>query len=186
MRFVRFYAIALLVFLTIASFDATADDARRGGFAEIADDLELSEDVRVRVREIFMNAWLDGRDRVLARSESIERLRALLTEAEVDRKAVREESARLSEIEGEIRQSRLDTLLDIREVLPADKRKQLMELQESRGEGVGSGIPEGCRADAEALCPGRKAGAGLRLCLLMQRDRVSDQCRAETRERLNR
>lgn len=172
--------VAILGSLLMLSLNAFAGDESdttiRDALAEIAEQLELSDSVRAQIRERLESAWPYSRARLTAQAKSTARIKELLDEPEPDRDQIRRESARLSQIQADLRVNRLDSLLDILELLTSEQREQLKQLQTRRRESTYGDIPSACQADAESMCAGLELGAGLRLCLLRNRDQLTQGC----------
>jgi Spy/CpxP family protein refolding chaperone len=183
-----FGALSVFTVLIICSVHAGAsnEDPRsiREVLGDIAGQLDLSDEVRGRIRERLELAWPKSRERLRAQSESMNRIKELLGDTNPDRDRVRAESTRLSEIQADIRINRLELLLDIREMLSPAERERLTRLREGEDLPKLRAIPIECRADAARLCTGLEEGLGLRLCLLQNRDQISQACKDAGRDRI--
>lgn len=175
-------AVALLVaagmqFAT-AIPDRTSGEGARGVLARIADRLELDDATRAEIRTLIEASFEDSEELRADRREVREVLRSYLSEPEPDYRAVLLYADEISDIEKELRRTRVTALLDIRERLTPKQREELVQMRNEFFDDGAAALETQCAPEIESLCPDRRMGSGLIVCLARQREQLSETCRS--------
>ena len=104
-------------------------------------------------------------------------LREMLREAEPDRTAILNQADTVGELETELRKLRLTTLLEVRGMLSAEQRTELMSIHDERMQSGVQPMMEACADDVDALCPDVEDPRSLIHCMRENREALSEGCR---------
>jgi Spy/CpxP family protein refolding chaperone len=146
--------------------------------ARHAEQLGLDAEAQAALAAIVAESREEERALRAEQRAARERMRELLSAAELDRAAVRAQADALDALRSRAHRQRLEALLRIHELLTPAQRQALVAIRErERPWGRGRGPLGRCSADLRSLCADAPEGAGALRCLADRWDALSEPCR---------
>jgi Spy/CpxP family protein refolding chaperone len=182
----RWLAAAVLTSLLIVtpslSFARSGEGKQDHGgefISRHAEELGLSEETRVAIREAISTSRVRGEELRFELDEAHRRLKFMLTRDQPIEAEVMEQAEKIGQIRIEESKHRLGTLLAIRSQLTPEQRAKLEEIRaRSPEESVIADLARACDGDVAKLCPDTARGPERMRCMREHRDEISDSCRA--------
>jgi Spy/CpxP family protein refolding chaperone len=146
-----------------------------------AERLGLSEATLASIDEIVKTSRA-GSEELREELQAAHRdMRDLLMQDEPSEPDVMAQAALISDVELELKQSRLRAMLHIRGLLTPEQRDELRKIREENQESAFVEVRKACDADAQALCPDAAEGPERMRCMRESREQLSDECRGALR-----
>ena len=181
MPFFLFTALAVAALAAAASarphFGSHGGDRHERFLEHMADLLELDDETRGAIEERFEASREQARVLREERHDARRELRERMREPEPDRDALFAQADRIGALDTELRQLRLATMLDVRDLLTPEQREEMAALREERRRDELEPLMEACAADVDDLCPDVEDPRSLFGCMRENREALSEGCR---------